>query len=130
MRSATLALVLSFASIAHADLTADPNGIAGEWNYETRSSCGGHGRGRITFTRNEDGSYEERGFVRWPSGLIVRWWGTVRLDAPRRFLGGRVDNSLGDQVDAHWTLDAIPPSRLRVSWSQTNGCRGTGTALR
>jgi len=86
----------------------------------------------VSFTWDgEAGGYHERGHVFWPhSGLTIRWWGLVRYDPVRRQLTGRVQNSLGDSVDAHWQLEGPGPDRLVVSWNQTNGCRGRGVASR
>ena len=111
----------------------DPANIVGTWSYRTRSNCGPvEGVGEVSFAWNSTaGTYEERGFVYWShSGRTIRWWGTVRFVPATRRLEGRIQNSLGDAVDAHWQLEGSGPDRLTVRWSQTNGCRGQGVATR
>lgn len=112
---------------------ADPAGVAGEWNYRTRSNCGSVvGVGNVSFVWNADaGTYTEQGHVYWAdSNSTIRWWGTDQYDPQARRLFGRMSNTLGDTVDGHWQIEGPGPDRLVVRWNQTNGCFGEGVATR
>jgi hypothetical protein len=111
----------------------DPAGVAGRWSYRTRSNCGAvEGVGELIFAWDPGrGRYREQGCVHWSdNGSTIWWWGEPRFDAHTRELVGRNRNSLGDEVDGHWSVEGEGPDRLAVSWSQTNGCRGEGVAIR
>lgn len=113
--------------------TPDPARVDGGWYYRTESNCGSVvGVGKLWFAWNrDDGRYDEGGFVHWSdSGSTITWWGHAAYEAGGHRLRASVDNSLGDHVDGTWRLEGRPPTRLVVTWSQTNGCRGTGVATR
>src|SRR5687767_7967415 len=89
VRCAAVVFAVWLAALPALALPGDP--IEGAYDYRTTSNCGALGVGEVTFVRLPDGGYREEGWVRWEhSGLVVRWWGTVRFDRARRVLTGRI----------------------------------------
>jgi hypothetical protein len=111
----------------------DPAGIDGRWLYRTRTNCNTiEGFGEVQFTWNPTNrTYKEQGSLYWSDlRKTFTWWGTERYYPETRHLQGDLRNSLGDTVVGRWRIEETRPVRLVLTWRQSNGCFGEGTALR